>query len=80
MYCGKPVIAFNISSNPEIVSNNESGFLVEHGDLEAFLAKTELLIDDARLRQEMGQKAREIAIDMFSIEKTVTTLEQLLYD
>jgi glycosyltransferase involved in cell wall biosynthesis len=80
MYCEKPVVAFNVSSNPEIISNNETGFLVEQGDLEAFLEKTELLINDVRLRLGMGQKAREAAIERFSIHNTVKTLEQLLYD
>ena len=39
MYCEKPVVAFNVSSNPEIVSNNETGFLVEHGDVGSVCGK-----------------------------------------
>lgn len=79
MYCEKPVVAFNISSNPEIVSNNETGFLVEHGDVSAFVGKAEILIKDADLRRKMGQKARKSAIDRFSIQNTLTEIEKLLY-
>lgn len=80
MLCEKPVVAFRVSSNPEIVVNNETGFLVEPGDVESFAEKTELLINDAGLRQKMGQKARETAIERFSIQRTLTSLEQLLYE
>ena len=80
MYCQKPVVAYNVSSNPEIVSDNETGFLVDHGDVESFVIKTELLINDVELRQKMGQKAREKAIERFSIQRTLTALEQLLYE
>lgn len=79
MYCEKPVVAFNVSSNPEIISNNETGFLVEKGNLQGFLEKTELLINDFRLRQQMGLQAKETAIEKFSICKTVAAIEQLLY-
>jgi len=79
MYCEKPVVAFNVSSNPEIISNNETGFLVDKGDLKAFLEKTELLINDAGLRQQMGRRAREAAIEKFSLLNTLANLEQLLY-
>jgi glycosyltransferase involved in cell wall biosynthesis len=79
MYCEKPVVAFNVSSNPEIISNNETGFLVEQGNVKAFLEKTELLINDAGLRHQMGRMAREAAIEKFSILNTLVNLEQLLY-
>ncbi|MDD2850484.1 MAG: glycosyltransferase [Desulfuromonadaceae bacterium] len=79
MFCEKPVIAFNISSNPEIVSNNETGFLVEPGNVEMFLEKTELLINDVQLRQKMGQRARKEAVGRFSIQHTLAQIEQLLY-
>jgi len=78
MYCEKPVVAFNISSNPELVINNETGFLVEQGDVAAFAEKAEILINDAGLRQQMGKKARKSAVERFSLENTLTEIEKLL--
>lgn len=78
MYCQKPVVAFNVSSNPEIVSDNETGFLVDHGDIEAFVEKTEMLINDAELRHQMGQKGRTAAVDRFSITATMMHIEKML--
>lgn len=79
MYCEKPVVAFNVSSNPEIITGSETGFLVESNDLEAFTGKVELLINDAGLRRRMGQKAREAVIERFSIQNTLANIEQLVY-
>lgn len=79
MYCQKPVIAFNVSSNPEIISDSESGFLVEHGNVDAFVAKTETLMNDAQLRFDMGRTARQRAIEKFSIQNTLARIEQLLF-
>lgn len=79
MYCEKPVVAFNVSSNPEIITGSETGFLVEPNDLEAFTGKVELLINDAGLRRRMGQKAREVVIERFSIQNTLANIEQLVY-
>jgi len=80
MYCERPVVAFNVSSNPELVCNNETGFLVAHGDISAFAEKVEILINDADLRVQMGQKARILAIKRFSIENTLMEIEKLLYE
>lgn len=79
MYCAKPVVAFNVSSNPEIISDSESGFLVEPGDSGAFMEKTELLINDALLRRRMGECGRNAAIERFSLDNTLTQIEKLLY-
>jgi glycosyltransferase involved in cell wall biosynthesis len=80
MYCGKPVIAFNVSSNPEIINEGETGFLVAHGDVEVFVEKIEILMRDSGLRHEMGRKARERATDEFSIQNTMLHVEKLLYE
>lgn len=79
MYCGKPVIAFNVSSNPELVCDNETGFLVEQGDVAAFAEKAEILMNNTGLRRQLGQMARKYAIGRFSIETTLTEVEKLLY-
>jgi len=79
MYCAKPVIAFNVSSNPEIVINNETGFLVGHGDIDGFLEKAELLINNPDLRHTMGQRAKKVAVERFSIQNTLASIERLFY-
>ena len=59
--CGKPVIAFNHCSHPEVVRKNETGFLVKPLDLNEFANKTNILIKDKQKRDVMGKKAKIFA-------------------
>ncbi|MEM4325825.1 MAG: glycosyltransferase family 4 protein [Candidatus Pacearchaeota archaeon] len=53
--CGKPSIAYNLCSIPEVVKNNKTGFLVK--DYEEFKSKASLLIKNKNLRIEMGKNS-----------------------
>ncbi len=60
MGCGLPCVAFNCPSGPRyIISNQEDGFLIPDGDIDAFAQKVCLLMDDADLRRQMGIKAKQ---------------------
>lgn len=59
MLTGCPVVAFNKSSNPEIVSDQETGFLVTYPDVDAFADKVEMLIKDEALRKTLGEKGKQ---------------------
>lgn len=77
MQAKKPVIASNLGGLKEIVSHNETGFLVEPNDVEAlFLALTELIIN-AKLRGEFGDKGYQRAVKEFSAEKYVQNFESI---
>lgn len=74
-----PVVAFNITSNPEVVQNNVSGFLVDYPDIEMFSSKIELLIRDKQLREKMGEAGRKIVLDRFLFSKSLLEFEQFLF-
>lgn len=78
MACGKPVVAFNNSSNPELVKNGENGFLVPFPDIELFAQQIELLLNDKELSKRMGEKSIQILNNNFTIDKTIEKLEKLL--
>jgi glycosyltransferase involved in cell wall biosynthesis len=59
--CGKPVVASNIGGIPYVVDNNETGFLVEYGDVDALVKKILILLNDKNLRTEMGKAGKEKA-------------------
>jgi glycosyltransferase involved in cell wall biosynthesis len=73
-----PVVAFNITSNPEIVDDQTTGILCRPGDTEALLTQTMKLIQNPKLRTEMGQAGRERVLARFTMERTVQEVEQLL--
>ncbi len=80
MACGKPVVAFNNSSNPELVMNDENGFLVPFPDIEMFASQVETLLNNKELRREMGEKSVQILNNKFTIDKTVENLKKLLME
>ena len=74
----KPVVAFNISSNPEIIDDGQNGFLVPFGDTDRFTDRIIRLYENPGLREEMGQNARRFAEQHFNIDRTVNEIEKLL--
>src|SRR6185503_15533394 len=71
MATGLPVVSTNIGGIPEMVVENEIGFLVPPGNAVALAAATEKLISDRSLAQKFGQGGYERARALFSIEKNV---------
>jgi colanic acid/amylovoran biosynthesis glycosyltransferase len=78
MAMGLPVVSTKIGGIPEMVIENETGFLVPPGDSIALAAAIEKLIDDPHLAQKFGQIGCERAQNLFSIEKNVRELCALL--
>ena len=78
MACKIPIVAFEVSSNPEIVEHNFTGYLVPLFDMEAMTDKVAQLMDDERLRLKMGREGRRRVEKHFSFESTQQNFENLL--
>ena len=65
----KPVVATNVGGIPELMKNNETGFLVEKGDYKDWIKKLTLLINDKKLAETMGSSGRKFVEDNFSWER-----------
>jgi N-acetyl-alpha-D-glucosaminyl L-malate synthase BshA len=65
MACEVPVIASRVGGVPEVVTDGETGFLSEVGDVEKMSKDAARLLTDAALRSEMGKRAREFAISHY---------------
>ncbi|HAY89695.1 MAG TPA: glycosyltransferase family 1 protein [Bacteroidetes bacterium] len=74
----KPVIAFDITSNPEIITDGKTGLLAQHSDANDFAAKTLEVIQNTTLRNQLGSQARQSVIDRFLITERITELEEYL--
>lgn len=73
-----PVVAFNVSSNPELITNEENGFLVEEKNVLEMVEKLHLLYTNFELRRKMGEDGRLIVEKKFTKEKALTNLENFL--
>ena len=78
MATGLPVVSTNIGGIPEMIVENETGFLVQSGDVVAMADAIETVINDSSLAARLGQSGYERARALFAIEKSVRELYALL--
>ncbi|BAY86984.1 group 1 glycosyl transferase [Calothrix parasitica NIES-267] len=69
MMRGTAVIASATGAQPEIVSSNETGFLVPPGDIPTLANALLKLLSNRELAEKMGQSGRKRAIEEFSEER-----------
>ncbi len=78
MVKSKPVVAFDITSNPEIITADRTGFLVPFPDIEKFADRTVQLINDPLLRKTMGEAGKKSVFDRFNLSDRISEFEQCL--
>jgi glycosyltransferase involved in cell wall biosynthesis len=71
MAASKPTVATAAGGIPEVLVDNETGYLVEPGDHVAMAARLIDLLKDKSLRNRMGVAALKRAREHFSVEKMV---------
>jgi glycosyltransferase involved in cell wall biosynthesis len=71
MACGRPVVASDCSSIPELIDNGKGGFLCPVGDAKAFAEKINILAESPNLRREMGEYNRVKVEKMFRLDRMV---------
>jgi len=71
MALGKPVLATRGGGTEEIVSDGESGFLVNRNDSEMLADRMQTLLDDPELRKRLGLAGAGIVREQYSIDKMV---------
>jgi colanic acid/amylovoran biosynthesis glycosyltransferase len=78
MATGLPVVSAEIGGIPEMVIQNETGFLVQPGDAVALANAIGKVIDDRLLAESLGRAGYKRAQELFSIEKNVRELSAIL--
>ena len=69
--CEVPVVATRIGGIPEVVSDGETGFLSNVGDIEKMATDALKFVNDDGLRRAFGLRGRELAISRYSSEKII---------
>ncbi len=64
----KPVIAANFGGATDIVSDSNTGYVIEYGDREKLAELTITLLQDPQLCQQMGEAGRRRVEDEFCLE------------
>jgi glycosyltransferase involved in cell wall biosynthesis len=78
MYFEKPVIAFDLSSNPELIRDGETGYLIRPGDIESVAGRIELLQKEKDTIAKLGKAAKERIVKNFTFAKTIDEVYSFL--
>ncbi len=71
MACGKPVVATDAGGLPEVVNDGVTGLIVPARDPDALAAAISSLLDDEKMRADMGIAARKRLEEGFTAAKMV---------
>ncbi len=74
MLCAKPAISFDVDGAREVV-NEDTGRLIEPKNVEQLTNACAELIENSRLRQQLGNNGRQFVKEKFAPEKMVDTIE-----
>jgi spore coat protein SA len=83
MATGLPVIGSKVGGIPEIIVDGKTGLLVPPNDIQALVEAIESLLEDEKLRVEMGREGRQRVENLFTWETHVNkliSLYQLMLD
>lgn len=79
MAAGLPVVASRVGGVPELVGEGKTGILVPPDAVPCLQQALQTLVHHSELRLQMGQAARQHAVERFDIRQTVR-LYEALYD
>jgi glycosyltransferase involved in cell wall biosynthesis len=77
MAFGKPVVASNTSSIPEVIEDGQTGFLADPTDESGFVEKIARLLDSPELRVDMGRAGQQRVDECFDFHRTAEKLVDL---
>jgi len=80
MAAGKPVVATRVGENPHVIDQGVDGLLVTPGDVEGMAAALLRVLDDARLRQQLGDAARQKVEAHFTVAHMTRAYEHAYLD
>ena len=75
MAMGVPIVSTAVDGVPELVVENETGYLCPMGDVETLSSRVITLLEDRNLRGQFARAGRKRITENFSFEKRVKELE-----
>ena len=77
MAMGVPVIASDIKSLSEVVTDGKTGLLSPRKDSGKLAKRIILLLKNKELMRKMGNNGRKFVVEKFSMERMISSIENL---
>jgi glycosyltransferase involved in cell wall biosynthesis len=74
----RPIIASNVGGTPEIVKDNQTGYLCNIDDVDGWIGKIRFLLDNPDVARRLGKNAREFVIETFDWRRIAESLLKTL--
>lgn len=75
-----PVISTFHAGIPDVILNNETGFLVKEHDVNEMANKIIFLIENKKIAKDMGVKSRKYIAENFSLVNHINTINKMIKD
>ena len=76
MAAGAPTVATRVGGTPEALVDGQTGLLVAPGDSRELATAVGRLLDDRQMATRLGEAARRLIQDQFSVDRMVHSTEQ----
>lgn len=80
MACGLPVVATDEGAIPDMVVEGKTGFICKRENVSSLVNAIEKLLKDREIRKQMGDKARLVYKERFTLEAFENRLRDVLSD
>ena len=78
-HMARPIITTDVGGNPEIVLHQQTGLIVQVGDVQGLVEAIAYLLDNPKVAQEMGDAARRHAQEFFNLENTADAYDKIYH-
>lgn len=80
--CGNPAVVNNVGGLPEVIIDGETGFTVSPGNIDETVHAVSKLIEDKKLREQMGKRGRENVINRYNwndnVEQMISIYKKII--
>jgi glycosyltransferase involved in cell wall biosynthesis len=77
VFCGLPVVSFDIGGNRELIQDGATGFLAPFPDVGALIEKSLSLLNDGGMRASFSKESEDFSLSTFSSDKVLRAYERL---
>lgn len=78
MMLGMPIVAMATTEMPTVINNGVSGYI--HTDVSFLISRMKALLENRNLAAQLGEGAKQVALERFNIERFTQEWEQLFYN